>query len=238
MRERYSRVISHRGYHGNGIVENTLEAFSKSISYHLPIELDIHLTHDSQLVVFHDTTLKRLMGIDKKIEECDYQELQQYSFLHGKGRIPLFSEVLELVQGKVPLLVEVKRSRRYRSICRALVCQLTDYSGKVQIQSFDVRIVHWFLKGKKYPTGLLISPDPKAQYYWYYLLVNSSFFVRYFIHPDFVSYDVRGTPSSFLKSLRDNRIPIYLWTIRSREELDLAKKYGDFYIMERLDAFD
>lgn len=238
MKGKFSNIISHRGYHGNGIVENTIPAFSKSISHSLPIELDVYLTKDEQLVVFHDDTLKRLMGIDKKIEDCDYSELLKYHFLEGKGKIPLFSEVLELVHGQVPLLIEVKRCRNYRKTCKALERILSTYTGKVQIQSFDFRIVRWFLKRKKYHTGLLVSPNPKVQYYWYYLLVNSPFFVKNMIHPDFVSYSIEGVPSSFIKSIRQAGIKVYLWTIRSKKELKLAHKYGDFYIAEELGSFN
>ncbi len=237
MKEKFSNIISHRGYHGEGIVENTLEAFSKSVKNSLPIELDIYLTKDQKLVVFHDDTLKRLMGIDKKIEECTYSELLEYSFLEGQGKIPLFSEALELVRGKVPFLIEIKRCKNYKKTCKALEGILENYTGKVQIQSFDFRIVRWFLKRKKYRTGLLVSPNPKVQYYWYYLLVNSAFFVKNIVRPEFVSYDIKGVPSPFLKEIRKAGIPIYLWTIRSKKELQLAKKYGDYYIAERLGSF-
>ena len=238
MKEKFSKIISHRGYHGNGVIENTIPAFSKSISYSLPIELDVYLTKDLKLVVFHDNTLKRLMGVDRKIEECNYSELLEYSFLDGEGKIPLFSEVLELVSGKVPLLIEVKKSKNYHKTCHALMDSLSNYSGNVQIQSFDFRIVRWFLKQNKYRTGLLVSSNPKVQYYWYYLLVNSSFFVKNIIHPEFVSYSIEGVPSPYIKSIRQAGIPIYLWTIRTKKDLKLAHKYGDFYIAEELDSFN
>ncbi len=237
MRQKFSNIISHRGYHGDGIIENTLEAFSKSIRYSFPIELDVYLTKDHQLVVFHDSTLKRLMGIDQRVEDCNYSELLQFSFLGGKGKIPLLLEVLELVNGKVSLLIEVKRSKNYRKVCQALWELLLKYSGPVKIQSFDFRIVRWFLRKKRYPVGLLISPNPKAQYYWYYLLVNCSFFVQHVVRPDFVSYDIHGGNSDFLKAIRRANIPIYLWTIRTEKELQKAKKYGDFYITEGLGSF-
>ena len=238
MKRKFSDIISHRGYHGNGIVENTMLAFSKSLSYSLPIELDVYLTKDFKLVVFHDSNLKRLMGVDRKIEDCTYDELSTYSFLGGEGKIPLLSEVLELVKGCVPLLIEVKRAKNYRRTCLALLNSLSNYTGKVQIQSFDVRIVRWFLRKRKYKTGLLISANPKEQYYWYYLLVNSASFVKNFVRPDFVSYDLRGIPTSFLKKIRAGHIPIYLWTIRTKKELQTAHKYGDFYIAECLDSFN
>jgi len=250
MRQKFSNIISHRGYHGDGIIENTLEAFSKSIRYSFPIELDVYLTKDHQLVVFHDSTLKRLMGIDQRVE--DFQPQMGHADLivvrKTKGDsganfffvlhdAVLLLEVLELVNGKVSLLIEVKRSKNYRKVCQALWELLLKYSGPVKIQSFDFRIVRWFLRKKRYPVGLLISPNPKAQYYWYYLLVNCSFFVQHVVRPDFVSYDIHGGNSDFLKAIRRANIPIYLWTIRTEKELQKAKKYGDFYITEGLGSF-
>lgn len=237
MEDSFCNIISHRGYHGNGINENTLEAFEKSLKFHLPIELDVYLTKDFKLVVFHDATLKRLMGIDKNIEDCTYQELLGYSFLEGDGKIPLLLEVLDLVEGKVLLLIEVKRAKSYHKTCLYLKEQLSKYEGKILIQSFDFRIVKWFLKNTKYQTGLLVSPDSSVQNYLYYKLVNSYYFVTHFISPDFVSYDIRGIPSSFIEKFHRRKIPVYLWTIRSKTELEKARKYGDFIIAEELDSF-
>lgn len=237
MKEKFCNIISHRGYHGNGLLENTLEAFSKSLQNALPIELDVYLTKDQKLVVFHDKTLKRMMGIKRNVEDCTYQELLSYSFLKGPSKIPLLKEVLELIQGKVLLLIEVKRCRNYQVTCKKILEELKNYSGKVEIQSFDFRIVRWFLKKSKYRTGLLVSPDPKKQNYFYHKLVNSSFFVSSIIKPDFVSFDIRGLPCAFIGKLKSKDMPIYLWTIRSEEELEFAKKHGSFYISEELGSF-
>lgn len=237
MKGKFCNIISHRGYHGNGLLENTLEAFSKSLQNSLPIELDVYLTKDQKLVVFHDKTLKRMMGIKKNIEDCTYQELLGYSFLKGPSKIPLFKEVLDLVRGRVLLLIEVKRCRNYRITCKELLEELKDYSGEVQVQSFDFRIVRWFLRKSNYRTGLLVSPDPKKQNYLYYKLVNSSFCVSSFIRPDFVSFDIRGLPCLFIEKLKGKGMPIYLWTIRSKEDLEFAKKHGSIYIYEELGSF-
>jgi len=233
----FYRIISHRGYHGNGIIENTMPAFKKSIKNKLPIELDVYLTKDSKMVVFHDKSLKRLLGIDRNIEDCTYEELLGYSFLESDDKIPLFSDVLQLVSGSVPILIEVKRSAHYRKTCQALLKELENYHGKVHIQSFDFRIVRWFLKKKQYTTGLLVTPKMDIQATVYRKLVNSFVFVTKFIRPDFVSFDITGVPCSFVKKLRKANIPVNLWTIRNQKQMDKARRYGDYYIAEELGSF-
>lgn len=237
MNQKFYKIISHRGYHGNGIIENTIPAFKKSIKNKLPIELDVYLTKDSKMVVFHDKTLKRLLGIEKDIEECTHEELLGYSFLESDDKIPLLSDVLELVSGSVPILIEVKRSVHYRKTCEALLKELENYHGNVQIQSFDFRIVRWFLRKKKYTTGLLVTPRMAVQATIYRKLVNSYTFVTKFIRPDFVSFDITGVPCEFVKKLRRAHIPVNLWTIRNQKQMDIARKYGDFYIAEELGSF-
>lgn len=237
MNQKFYKIISHRGYHDNGIIENTIPAFLKSIKNNLPIELDVYLTKDSKMVVFHDKTLKRLLDVDRNIEDCTYEELLRYSFLESNDKIPLLSDVLELVSGSVLILIEVKRSTHYRKTCRALLEELESYHGKIQIQSFDFRIVRWFLKKKKYPTGLLVTPKMDVQATVYRKLVNSFTFVTKFIRPDFVSFDITGVPSEFVKKLRRANIPVNLWTIRNQKQMDKARRYGDFYIAEELGSF-
>ena len=225
-------LISHRGYHGNGIVENTMEAFQKSLKHHLAIELDLYLTTDSQLVVFHDSNLKRLMGVSRQIEDCSFQELSSYSFLESSSKIPLFSDVLKFVSGKVPLLIEVKRCRNYQEILKVL----STYSGEVRLQSFDFRIVSYLKHHSDFPVGILMTPKTEEQNPLYCFLVHRSLFLSLFIHPDFISYDLSGVPNRFVKHWRSS-VPIYLWTIRSAKDLKKAKKYGDFFICERLSSF-
>lgn len=233
---RYSHFFCHRGYHGKRIIENTMEAFQKSLDKHLAIELDIYLTTDKQLVVFHDSCLKRLMGVNRKIEDCSFLELSSYSFLESHSKIPLLSDVLRLVHGKVTLLIEIKQCRHYRETCKKLLELLATYSGEVQLQSFDVRVVKYLKRHSSYSVGLLVTNGKKNQTSFYRFLVHRPFFIYHFVHPDFLSCDLRDSFCPIVKKARQEKLPIYLWTIRTKKDLAKAKSYGDYFIAECLDS--
>ena len=113
---------AHRGLHDKkrGIPENSFPAFRAAIEAGDGIELDVHLTKDGQLVVFHDDTFERICE-DGGVEDTSYEEMQKYRLAETKERIPLLSEVLQLVDGKVPLLIEVKLPNTDTKICRKLM---------------------------------------------------------------------------------------------------------------------
>ncbi len=99
---------AHRGLHNleNGIPENSLLAFRKALEAGYGMELDVQVTRDGELIVFHDETLERVCGIPKKIADCTCAELENYFLLETQEKIPRLAEVLELVEGKVPLIID------------------------------------------------------------------------------------------------------------------------------------
>ena len=103
-------MIAHRGLFDNNAEapENSLAAFRNAVEHGFGMELDVQLTKDEKLVVFHDFDLKRMCGVHKKLTELTYAELEQYFLKNSTEKIPLFSDVLELINGKVPLVVEIK----------------------------------------------------------------------------------------------------------------------------------
>lgn len=123
--------FAHRGLHRaeEGIPENSLPAFRRAVEGGYGIELDLHLTTDGQLVVFHDDTLDRVCGISGRVDEQSWPELQQHRLLGTEERIPLFREVLETVNGKIPMIVEVKYQKNYAALCTEMMKLLSDYEG-------------------------------------------------------------------------------------------------------------
>lgn len=151
-------VIAHRGIYDNKkIVENTIPAFKKAISKGYAIELDLHLSKDNKIIVFHDDTLDRLTDKKGKVESLPLEEIKKLKLLNVAS-IPTLEEVLELVKGKVPLLIELKDSRGF-TLEKEVSKMLENYKGEFAIQSFDPRTVLWFRLFKKDITrGLLIGP--------------------------------------------------------------------------------
>ena len=103
-------LIAHCGVHDikNSIPENSIKAFEKAILKGYIIELDLHILKDDNVVVFHDDNLYSMTGVNKKIKDCTYNEIKNLKIQNTNSNIPLFKEVLELVKGRVPLLIELK----------------------------------------------------------------------------------------------------------------------------------
>ena len=127
---------AHRGLHGGDVPENSLAAFEKAAEKRYGIELDVQLTKDGVPVVFHDDSLLRVCGVDRLLRDCELSELRQFRLSGSeKETIPTFAEVLELVDGRVPLLVELKTGSA--GLVRAVVPMLDEYNGSFCVESFD-----------------------------------------------------------------------------------------------------
>ena len=140
------RNFAHRGLHSadQSIPENSLKAFALAAEAGYGMELDVQLSKDGQVVVMHDDTLDRACGVAARVDELDYAELQKLSLFGTEERIPLFSEVLELVNGRTPLIVELKNGHRNDELCEKTWALLRIYPGAYCIESFNPLIVAWF----------------------------------------------------------------------------------------------
>lgn len=221
--------IAHRGIHNGDIIENTIPAFSLALEKKAPIELDLHILKDNSIVVFHDDNLKRLMGIDRDISTYDYDELKKMTFPNTDIHIPLLQEVLDLVQGKLLLVIEIKRVYTpYNEFCKRIVSILKNYSGDFVIKSFDIRIVNWFLKNTDYITGLLIGKRKKSFYDW---VMNRSITIS-LLKPDFLSVNYNIVSNKMIQKYRKKK-PVLVWTINNQDKLDKVKDYADSYLIEK-----
>ena len=115
-------LYAHRGLHDNAekVPENSLIAFRKAVEGGFGIELDVQMSRDGVPVVFHDFTLKRMCGVEGRVCDYSYDELRRFSLIGSGERIPKFAEVLKLVNGRAPLIVELKTERTDMSVCRAV----------------------------------------------------------------------------------------------------------------------
>jgi glycerophosphoryl diester phosphodiesterase len=140
------RNIAHRGLHTEDkrIPENSLAAFSRAAEEGYGMELDVQLSKDGQVVVFHDDTLDRVCGVHARVDEKTWAELQELRLCGTEYGIPLFSEVLQTVRGRGPLIVELKNGRRNRELCEKTYALLAAYRGDVCVESFNPLIVAWF----------------------------------------------------------------------------------------------
>ena len=142
----YGRNIAHRGLYllDQSIPENSLPAFQRGRDAGYAMELDVQLSKDGKLVVFHDDTLERACGKQGRVDAFSFQELSEMHLFGTDERIPLFDEVLAVVDGKVPLVIEIKHGKRNKELCRKTSEMLNSYNGEYCMESFNPLIVAWF----------------------------------------------------------------------------------------------
>lgn len=229
-------LIAHWGYHNNkkGIPENSVLAFKKAIDNKYLIELDVRLTKDKKLVVFHDGNLKRVCGVNKRVKDLTYRELLKYNLFDTTLKVPLFSDVIKLVNGRVPILIETKYHNRYGVLEKILINELSNYKGIYAIQSFYPMSLLWLKRNTKdIPIGLL-SSNFKNDLNRLKSIIGKTLILDLFFKTDFISYDVKGLPNNYL-SYKRNKKKIVIWTIKNKKDYDLARQYTDSLICENFD---
>ena len=140
------RNYAHRGLHrqDKSVPENSLEAFRAAVEHGYGVEMDVHLSADGALVVFHDDTLDRVCGVPGRVEDKTLEELRQLRLCGTDCGIPTLAEALAVLGGRVPLILEIKRGGHNRELCEKTYALLRTYTGPVCIESFDPFIVRWF----------------------------------------------------------------------------------------------
>ena len=229
-------LIAHRGYYNNkkGIPENSVLAFKKAIDNNYLIELDVRLTKDKKLVVFHDDNLKRVCGVNKRVKDLTYRELLKYNLFDTTLKVPLFSDVIKLVNGRVPILIETKYHNRYGVLEKILINELSNYKGLYAIQSFYPMSLLWLKRNTKdIPIGLL-SSNFKNDLNRLKSIIGKTLILDLFFKTDFISYDVKGLPNNYLSYKRDKK-KIVIWTIKNKKDYDLARQYTGSLICENFD---
>ena len=151
-------IIAHRGVHNNrDIPENSIASFEKALEKNYAIEFDIEITKDSKLVIHHDDNLVRMTGVNAKVEEMTFDDVRELKLLNTEEQIPTFKEVLELVNGKVLLDIEIKSTKRVDEVVSLVLKELENYKGELLLKSFNPFIVRALKKKtNKYKVGLLI----------------------------------------------------------------------------------
>lgn len=222
-------LVAHRGLHNSdNIPENSLIAFKKAVEQGYIIELDVHLLKDNTIVVIHDNDLNRMTGKNIELKNSTYNEIKDLTLLNTEEKIPTIEQVLSLVNGKVPIIIELKYDRKAGILEEHLSKILDNYKGKFAVKSFDPLSVRWFKKNRPdYIRGLLIGDTYKKKYEQ---LVSKSIFVR-ISNPDFISCSYKLANNKKIQKLRKKKLAI-AWTIRNKETYKLVQGKFDNYICE------
>ncbi len=232
-------MFAHRGYHclARGIPENSMAAFRAALSRGYGIEIDLHLTRDGRLVVFHDDTLERMCGRPDIIEQMTYEELKNCRLGGTSETIPSFEDVLSLVGGRVPLLIELKIPDSSLLICEKTYHRLQHYCGPCLIQSFNTMGILWFrLNAPHILRGQLssnLTRDPLKEA-WLLRFIVKHLLSNFLGRPDFISYNLNDLPIANVWILKHIfHIPVAVWTLNTPDMLKKGKQCFDMQIFEK-----
>lgn len=237
MEEFKRTFIAHRGLHdGVSILENSIPAFEAAIANGYGIELDVQLTTDRQLVVFHDDSMKRMCGVNKKVTSLSYDEICSHKLSNSDLTAPLFKDVLDIVNGQVPLVIEIKTHGPFIETSKEVAKLMDNYNGPFCVQSFNPIVIHWFKKNRPDVIRGILASDYlriKKKTLTQKLLVSNLLFNAY-CKPDFISYNHEYQNKIALKLCKKLfNCNMAGWTIRSLDELKSSKDFFEVYIFEK-----
>lgn len=230
--------IAHRGLFDNkgGCPENSMGAFARAIEHGFGIELDVQMTTDGHLVVFHDDTLKRMCGKKKMVTACSLKELSSLKLAGSQEGIPLFSDVLSLIGGKVPLIVEIKSAGDWKLTTQKAAAMLDRYPGIYCMESFHPMAVAWYKKNRpqiirgQLATNMFAS---KASRTFADRLLLTNLMMNVFSRPDFIAYNWKYADQFSFRLVR-KLFPVtsVAWTIKSQEQLEKASDVFSVFIFD------
>lgn len=221
------KYIAHRGLHGGDTVENTLEAFSLAVEKGYGVELDIQLSSDGIPVVTHDYDLKRVFGVEKKVNSLTCSELNALG-------VPTLSQALDVLHGKVPLVAEIKGEDFSTKVCSRAAEILDGYEGLYCVESFNPFHLRWFRKNRKnvirgqLSTAFGKKRDGKRN------LVHTllrHLLLNFISRPHFIAYEHKyfGISARLCRIFGAHMV---CWTPKSRDEAMKASKYYKTFIFE------
>lgn len=238
-----ARPIAHRGYHDRaaGRIENTLPAAEAAVAHDFAIECDLQPTADGRVVVFHDDLLDRLTRATGPVARRTLAELRAIRLHDTDAGIPTLEELLDLVDGRVPLIIELKsRWDSDRRLERAVAPILSDYSGPAAVMSFDpMSMVAMRRLAPSLPRGMTADDFPansgEGHKSWPARFALRHLFAAALVWPHFVSFGIDALPANAPLMLRHLGIPLICWTIRDAEARQKARLYTDQITFEGFD---
>ena len=227
----FSKPIAHRGLWNENITENSLNAYRNAVQNGYPIETDLYASTDGVIFCFHDKTLVRMTGADGNIFDKSSKELLGLRLENTDQTIPTLKELLDTVDGKVALLIEIK-DQPDKEIVEKVLDVLKDYKGEFAIQSFNPLYINKVKKLAPFVTrGILSTNDtedlktekPHVRFIIKRMALN------FLIKPHFISYKHTGIP---LKKRKIKNKKVLCWTVTDKETHEKVKPYVDNIIFE------
>ena len=228
--------ISHRGLHSKEVPENSIPAFQSCIEAKYAIETDLRLTKDNQVIVFHDETAKRMCRIDKKIIDMDLADIKTLPLKNSDEKIPTLEEFLNLVDGKVGILIEIKNEKNPGVLEDIVIAKLKNYTGEFAIQSFNPKVIDYFrINAENFIRGQLACYFKREKLAFYKKFLLKRMFLNRKTKPDFISYCIKDIPNRFVKKY--SNLPLLVWTVRTKQDLEKANIFTANVIFENPSIF-
>jgi glycerophosphoryl diester phosphodiesterase len=227
---------AHRGLHDARLPENSTGAFEAACRAGYGIELDVRLSRDGVAMVFHDDTLKRMCGIDRRVDELTAEELSRIPLAGSSYTIPTFADVLALVRGRVPLLVEIKGLFDAARVCEVAAPLLDDYRGPYCIESFSPFAVRWFCRHRP-----LVVRGQLTEHYFANrgkkktpaMLAMQLLLTNFLTKPDFIAFNLRDRKYlPFRIATRLYSAKAFAYTVKSVSDEEKCCGYFDALIFE------
>jgi len=226
------QYIAHRGFYDENNPENSLPAFERAIENNFAIELDVRGLADGTVVVFRDSTLGRMTGADGFIANYTYEDIKPLTLLKTKEHIPTLEEALNFINGRTPVLIEIKNMGKVANIEQTVWNVLKKYKGEYAVQSFNPYSLEWFKINAPHVT--------RGQTASFYKGVKNVEFAKKFSlkrmllnkkvsEPHFINYKVEDLPNRYVRKYKD--LPLLCWVVRE-DTFERAKKVADNMIFE------
>lgn len=233
-----NQFVAHRGFHNKENPENTLGASKRAIENNFAIECDVRLSKDEKLVVFHDDALSRLTKHDGYVSNLTQEELSKLHILESEFTIPTVKELLEFVDGKVPILFDIKDGavKGDRKLEKQLAEMLDNYHGEFAVASSNPYVVWWFKENRPeflrgYVSSFYRNEQEGKQFVrsWFVRKLLKHLTLRKKIKPNFLMYCKDNLPNGIVKKAK---LPVLAWVVRNKSELEKILKYSDNIIFE------
>lgn len=231
--------MAHRGLHDpeQGIIENSASAFGAAVEAGYGIECDIQVSADGEAMVFHDAKLDRLTESPGRLASRNASEIGTLRLGGSSDTIQTLGELLEQVGGRVPLLIEIKKTeQRPGALEERTRDLLASYSGPAAVMSFSPHSMGWFAaNAPQIPRGQLSTTFKKgaaSNRPWIQRFLARHLLVNRISRPNFIGYDINYLPTLATSFLRYRGMPILTWTVRTNINRDVAAKFADNIIFE------
>jgi glycerophosphoryl diester phosphodiesterase len=233
-----TRPIAHRGLHDPACPENSLAAFDRACRYGFPIELDVQLTADGEAAVVHDHDLMHVTGEPGLVRAMAYDQIRRARLFGTDQHVPTLDEVLDLVAGRVPVLVEIKNFGAVDGLEPRVLNAVRGYRGVVAVQSFNPMSMRYFRLrapeiGRGQISGLFRDIDlDGARVSRVGRVLLRTMALNTLSQPDFIAYQLEGLPAAAVSLRRRLGLPVLVWTVRSPADEARARRYADNIIFE------